>query len=763
MNTTTSGSSRRRDALRRTALLAAALTLTCGALAVGTADALPDQRLGYGFNEGSGTAVDDTSANNTDATASSPTWTASGRYGSAIVFNGSSTRVRSTSTIALNSAFTLEAWVLNPSNQSFETVMSLGSDRDVYLSDGVLNLYTGSANYTFGTVATNTWQHVAVVSDGSTVRAYVEGSQQGSAQNAALGSLTAPLQVGSWIEGSSNSDFLSGTLDEVRVYNRALSATEIGTDRATPVSADGSGPDSTPPVRSAGQPSGSLPGGTTQTTLQLATNEAATCRYATTPGVAYTAMTNTFATTGGTTHSTTVSGLANGNAYSYQVRCRDTAGNANTDDFAISFTVAGGGGGGAPLGSWSATTNLPAARSGNGAVAANGFLYLVGGIDGSGTVVPTVYVAPVNANGTLGTWTTTTPVPTPVRSTRPAFYNGYLYVAGGTNGSANSATVYYARVNANGTLGNWATTTSLPQAQVSHSTVAYNGRLYIVGGNPGSCISTVRYATINANGTLGGWSTTSALPDARCGIVEAATVSNGRIYVVAGFDNSFPTTSVLYATVNANGTLGAWQTNATTLATSREYAAVEAANGYLFAIGGQTQPFGGVTAGVEQAPINANGSVGAFTAGTSLPGARAYLASELVNGNVYILGGGTAISGGTAQSSVWYAPVGGSGAAAANAARSANAVAVAAPTTPPPAPPAAAARAGTRVAPTKTPTRAADPAPATAAPTTARTTKAPAPTTARTRTPEAVRSPSPSSSLPARARSVPTTDSPPDA
>ena len=98
--------------------------------------------------------------------------------------------------------------------------------------------------------------------------------------------------------------------------------------------------DTTAPVRSNGSPSGTLAAGTTQTTLSLATNESATCRYATTAGVAFASMPNTFATTGGTAQSTTVSGLSNGGSYSYFVRCQDTAGNANTNDFTIGFSVA---------------------------------------------------------------------------------------------------------------------------------------------------------------------------------------------------------------------------------------------------------------------------------------------------------------------------------------------------------------------------------------------------------------------------------------
>src|SRR5256884_9879829 len=50
-------------------------------------------------------------------------------------------------------------------------------------------------------------------------------------------------------------------------------------------------------------------------------------------------MPQTFATTGGTAHSTPVSGLVDGRSYAFYVRCLDAAANANPDDFAIIFTV----------------------------------------------------------------------------------------------------------------------------------------------------------------------------------------------------------------------------------------------------------------------------------------------------------------------------------------------------------------------------------------------------------------------------------------
>ena len=94
-----------------------------------------------------------------------------------------------------------------------------------------------------------------------------------------------------------------------------------------------------PPVRTELGPSGEILSGSEEAVLVVTTDENATCRYATTPGVAYEAMTDTFDTTGGVAHSTVVSGLVEGTSYGYYVRCIDGLGNANLDDAEIAFTV----------------------------------------------------------------------------------------------------------------------------------------------------------------------------------------------------------------------------------------------------------------------------------------------------------------------------------------------------------------------------------------------------------------------------------------
>ncbi len=98
--------------------------------------------------------------------------------------------------------------------------------------------------------------------------------------------------------------------------------------------------DTTAPLRSNGQPTGVIAAGTSSTDISLTTDENATCRYDLSSGIAFDQQQEIFAGTGFTDHSTTVNGLADGNQYSYFVRCIDLSSNANSTDFEIRFSVA---------------------------------------------------------------------------------------------------------------------------------------------------------------------------------------------------------------------------------------------------------------------------------------------------------------------------------------------------------------------------------------------------------------------------------------
>ncbi len=99
-------------------------------------------------------------------------------------------------------------------------------------------------------------------------------------------------------------------------------------------------PNITPPALSQGLPSSVLPAGTTQTTLSLATDKVATCKYSTVANTSYVNMLATFTTTGATIHSRLLSNLVNGTTYIYYIRCQDSQANTTTSDYIISFSIA---------------------------------------------------------------------------------------------------------------------------------------------------------------------------------------------------------------------------------------------------------------------------------------------------------------------------------------------------------------------------------------------------------------------------------------
>jgi len=189
---------------------------------------------GYSFNEGTGTTISDSSGNNNNASVFGAMWTTSGRYGSGLSFSGNG-RVTGPS-ISLGPTFTFEAWINNPSHQPYETILTVGSNRVFYLNNGLLTFYDGATERSFGSaLSSNAWHHVALTYDGAVLRAYVNGVQHGSTQSATLAPYTGVLQVGAWLTGGSSVDFFSGVIDEVHVYNRTLSITEIQSDMVTPL------------------------------------------------------------------------------------------------------------------------------------------------------------------------------------------------------------------------------------------------------------------------------------------------------------------------------------------------------------------------------------------------------------------------------------------------------------------------------------------------------------------------------------------------
>jgi N-acetylneuraminic acid mutarotase len=205
---------------------------------------------------------------------------------------------------------------------------------------------------------------------------------------------------------------------------------------------------------------------------------------------------------------------------------------------------------------WVTDTSLPGPLNASQAIVTKNRVYLTGGFDGY-AYVSTVYTAPINADGTLGTWTTGTSLPGPLYASQVIATKNRMYLLGGYNGSS-VATVYTAPINADGTLGTWTTGTSLPVPLGTYQAIVTKNRVYLLGGhNDSTAVSVVYTAPINADGTLGTWTTGTSLPGAL--YASQAIVTKNRVYLLGGLNSSV--VSVVYtAPINADGTLGTWTT-----------------------------------------------------------------------------------------------------------------------------------------------------------------------------------------------------------
>lgn len=166
------------------------------------------------------------------------------------------------SALDLGSSFTISAWVnffslpgsgaaRNP--RILQKGTSTGDPGSYYLAINTvdaprvisLRLGFGGTAYTFQGVrplTTGQWYHVAAAKQAGLVRLYVNGTQDGSdfaVPSAAPDANDEPLHIG---ESPDNADgAVGGAIEEIRVYDSALSAEDIVATMSTPLLGDESG------------------------------------------------------------------------------------------------------------------------------------------------------------------------------------------------------------------------------------------------------------------------------------------------------------------------------------------------------------------------------------------------------------------------------------------------------------------------------------------------------------------------------------------
>ena len=292
---------------------------------------VPPPVAAWSFNEGTGTvAADATGGNN--GTVTGATWTTQGRYSGALSFDGAGdlVSVPDAAELDLTSAMTLEAWVY-PTASAGDWSDVIFKAVDIYYLEGdspsgtpaVGGSFAGSPLQGTSTLPLNTWTHVAATYDRTTLRLYVNGNQVASrALTAAIPTSSGALSIGG---DATYGQYWTGRIDEVRVYNVALTATQIQTDMAAAIGSGGGGDTTAPTVSLTAPASGATVSGSVTVSANASDNVGVV-------GVQFLLDGNALGTEDTTSpysiswDSTTV---ANG-SHTLSARARDAAGNTGT-------------------------------------------------------------------------------------------------------------------------------------------------------------------------------------------------------------------------------------------------------------------------------------------------------------------------------------------------------------------------------------------------------------------------------------------------
>ncbi|HUV65138.1 MAG TPA: LamG-like jellyroll fold domain-containing protein, partial [Sedimentisphaerales bacterium] len=212
----------------------------------------PSLVLYFSFDDDvAGEATDHSVYGNNGALRGNPA-PAEGKFGSALMFDAVDDQVvvPTSATLDIEDEITLMAWINPGANLTadWRTIVAkspsstLGSALFSYDirtdQNGVLrfSLYIGGWQYILGpTPVEGTWYHIAGTYDGSQMVFYVDGTPVGTTQTSGkINVTTDPVCVGNIVNaaGVVSNEYWSGMIDEVRIWNRALSEEEVKTNTA---------------------------------------------------------------------------------------------------------------------------------------------------------------------------------------------------------------------------------------------------------------------------------------------------------------------------------------------------------------------------------------------------------------------------------------------------------------------------------------------------------------------------------------------------
>src|SRR3989344_2155720 len=178
--------------------------------------------LHYSFDDS--ITQDNSGQGNTATAQGSPVQIREGIGGTSLYLDGVDDYLTISASYTQAKKFTNSAWIYpNSSTPGAMVMMRAGSAAFQLLYGTTLRYYDGVTKFdVINAVSPNKWSHVAVTADGGTLRIYVNGIER---LNSSMSTAQSPLTyIGKY---SSPNHYFNGSLDEVMVFLRDLSAEEV--------------------------------------------------------------------------------------------------------------------------------------------------------------------------------------------------------------------------------------------------------------------------------------------------------------------------------------------------------------------------------------------------------------------------------------------------------------------------------------------------------------------------------------------------------
>jgi len=165
----------------------------------------------------------------------------SGTTDTAATFDGQSGQVDSVQSYNDPEVYSIEAWFKTTTTTggkivgfgSSQTGTSGSYDRHIYMQDNgqlVFGTYTGQLNTitTGGAYNDGTWHQVVASQSSDGLKLYVDGALQGQNPQTQAQAYSGYWKIGGDTTWGSSSSYFKGSIDEVSIYDKALSASTVG-------------------------------------------------------------------------------------------------------------------------------------------------------------------------------------------------------------------------------------------------------------------------------------------------------------------------------------------------------------------------------------------------------------------------------------------------------------------------------------------------------------------------------------------------------